>query len=80
MIITRFEPGTSVCAMYMDKPCVGRVIDSRVKYGGRLQYSVTLDEPLYIEVRDEPLLDILVNHENILAAEVNGQPWNKEIE
>jgi hypothetical protein len=78
MIITRFEPGTSVCALYMDKPCVGRVIDSRVKYGGRLQYSVTLDEPLYIEVRDEPLLDILVNHENILAAEVNGQPWNKE--
>jgi hypothetical protein len=80
MIINRFEPGTSVCALYMGEPCVGRVIDSRVKYGGRLQYSVTLDEPLYIEVRDEPLLDILVNHENIVAAEVNGQPWNKEIE
>jgi hypothetical protein len=71
MIITRFEPGTLICATYMGYPTFGKVIDSRVKYGGRLQYSVALLEPTLIAGRTEPTEDILVYHENILGAEVN---------
>jgi hypothetical protein len=66
MIITRFEPGTSVCAMYMGDPYMGKVIDSRVKYGGRLQYSVMLEEPTLVAGREEETEDILVYHEDIL--------------
>jgi hypothetical protein len=77
MIIQRFEPGTAVCAMYMDKPYVGKVIDSRVKYGGRLQYWIMLEEPTLVAGRVEETDDILVDHEDILAAEIQGMPWNK---
>jgi hypothetical protein len=78
MIIERFEPGTPVCAYYMGAAYLGKVIDSRVKYGGKLQYSVMLEKPTLVAGRTEETEDILVNHENILAADVNGRPYVSE--
>jgi hypothetical protein len=70
MIIERFEKGTYLCAMYMGAPYIGRVTDSRVKYGGRLQYALTLNEPTLVAGREEPTLDILIYQENIISVQI----------
>jgi hypothetical protein len=56
--------GLSVTGRYMGEyPVSGRVVLSRVKYGGGIQHTVVLDEPIqiYNAVRDRVLLD----HENV---------------
>jgi hypothetical protein len=56
--------GLHVTGNYMgDHPVSGRVVLSRVKYGGTVQHTVILDRPLHLyeRVRDRVLLD----HENI---------------
>jgi hypothetical protein len=57
--------GLHVTGNYMgDHPVSGRVVLSRVKYGGGVQHTVVLDQPLhfYETVRDRVLLD----HENVV--------------
>lgn len=57
--------GLCVTGMYMGEfPVSGRVVLSRVKYGGGVQHTVVLDEPIqvYRAVRDRVLLD----HENVV--------------
>jgi hypothetical protein len=56
--------GLSVTGRYMGEyPVSGRVVLSRVKYGGGIQHTVVLNEPIqiYNAVRDRVLLD----HENV---------------
>jgi hypothetical protein len=56
--------GLHVTGNYMgDYPVSGRVVLSRVKYGGGVQHTVVLDSPLYLyeTVRERVLLD----HENV---------------
>ena len=52
-----------------DHPVSGRVVLSRVKYGGGVQHTVVLDSPLrlYETVRDRVLLD----HENVVRVRSN---------
>ena len=71
MIIDRLSDGAPIQAMYMGKPYIGKVTYSRVKYGGRLQYSMALAEPTLVAGRSEPTDDILVFHEDILVSEIN---------
>lgn len=62
--------GLHVTGMYMgDFPCSGRVERSRVKYGGGVQHTVVLDQPLqvYSAVRNRVLLD----HENVVRIQQN---------
>lgn len=62
--------GLHVTGMYMgDFPCAGRVELSRVKYGGGIQHTVALDQPLsvYSHTRDRVLLD----HENVVRIQQN---------
>ena len=57
--------GLRVTGMYMGEyPVAGRVVLSRVKYGGGIQHTVVLDNPLALRwaVRDRVLLD----HENVV--------------
>lgn len=56
--------GLSVTGKYMGEyPVSGRVVLSRVKYGGGIQHTIVLDSPLYLyeRMRDRVLLD----HENV---------------
>lgn len=62
--------GLHVTGMYMgDFPCAGRVELSRVKYGGGIQHTVVLDQPMqvYSEVRERVLLD----HEHVARIQHN---------
>lgn len=60
--------GLKVTGMYMGEfPVTGRVELSRVKYGGGIQHTVVLDEPIkiYNAIRDRVLLD----HENVVRVQ-----------
>jgi len=63
--------GLHVTGLYMDEfPVAGLVTLSRVKYGGDIQHTVVLDEPIKIygpEVRERVLLD----HKNVTRVQSN---------
>lgn len=62
--------GLHVTGMYMgDFPVQGRVESSRVKYGGGIQHTVVLDQPIqvYSATRERVLLD----HENVVRIQQN---------
>lgn len=65
--------GQRIRARYLgDQEIAGRVIESRVKYGGRVQHGVELDEPVQLRWRAEKVVRILVDHEEVV--EVAGVP------
>lgn len=58
---------STIKALYLSEyPVIGKVIESRVTYGGRVSYFVKLDEPLYLfgTHRDHVIID-----ENQLVAD-----------
>lgn len=58
--------GLMVRATYLgDVPVVGRVESSRVKYGGGVQHTVVLDEPITMRWRTEPADRLLIDHETV---------------
>jgi hypothetical protein len=60
--------GLHVTGLYMDEfPVAGLVTLSRVKYGGGVQHTVVLDEPIqvYSAMRERVLLD----HENVVRVQ-----------
>lgn len=60
--------GLYVTGMYMgDHSCKGRVESSRVKYGGGVQHTVVLDEPIQFPWRKELTTRILLDHEFVQA-------------
>jgi hypothetical protein len=62
--------GLHVIGKYMGEfPVAGRVTASRVKYGGGVQHTVVLDQPLqmYSSVRDRVLLE----HEYVVRIQQN---------
>ncbi len=59
--------GQRVTADYLGTQVSGVVEDSRVKYGGRVQYTVVLDQPVQLRWRSEPTSRVLVDDTNILA-------------
>jgi len=67
----RIEDNTSVTGNYMGKSVSGVVMESRVKYGGDLQYTVKLNSPINFRWREEPVFTVLLNSNEISAAMVN---------
>lgn len=65
MRIMRADAGERVFVHYHGNYVWGVVRESRVKYGGELQYTVDLDRPLNTRWRSEPARQILVSHDDI---------------
>ncbi len=61
------KDGEQVIANYMGVVVSGSVESSRVKYGGRVQYTVNLDKPVQFPWRAEPSTRVLINAEEILV-------------
>ena len=59
--------GEHVKARYMGVPVSGRVERSRVKYGGRVQYTVLLDTPLQLPWRNEHKIQVLIDSEELVV-------------
>jgi hypothetical protein len=58
--------GQKVKAKYLGETVTGVVVDSRVKYGGKVQYTVELDSPVQFRWRSEPTDRVLVDHDELL--------------
>jgi hypothetical protein len=61
------KDGEQVAGKYFDQSFTGVVAESRVKYGGRVQYTVELDTPITLKWRDEPVNRVLVEAEDLTA-------------
>jgi len=61
------KDGNTIKAVYLDRPVTGVVINSRVKYGGQVQYQVKLDEPLYLPWSTEMRDTVLVDDSDVIA-------------
>jgi hypothetical protein len=58
--------GQKIKASYLGTPVTGTVMSSRVKYGGKVQYSVELDEPVQLPWRTEPATTLLVDNDELM--------------
>jgi len=62
------KDGSTIKAVYLDRPVTGVVLNSRVKYGGQVQYQVKLDEPVYFTWSGgEPRDTVLVDEGDVIA-------------
>ena len=58
--------GQKIKANYLGETITGVVVDSRVKYGGKVQYTVELDSPVQFRWRSEPTGRVLVDRDELL--------------
>jgi hypothetical protein len=59
------KDGEQVAGKYFDQAFEGVVSESRVKYGGRVQYTVELHNPITLPWRNEPVNLVLVDNEDL---------------
>jgi len=59
--------GEHVAGKYMDQLIEGVVIESRVKYGGKVQLTVLLDKPIQLRWRTEPTRQVLVDTDEVVT-------------
>jgi len=60
------KDGEHITARYLDAVISGTVESSRVKYGGKVQYTVVLDQPVSLRWRSEPATRLLVDQDEIV--------------
>ena len=61
------KAGETIQARYFDQLVEGRVLDSRVKYGGQVQHSVELDQAITLPWRSEPVTRVLIDEDEIIT-------------
>lgn len=59
------KDGVRVTADYLGQQVQGCVVESRVKYGGEVQYTVDLDQPVQFRWRSEPSTRVLIDRKHI---------------
>lgn len=60
------KDGVKIEATYLGERVQGRVVESRVKYGGEVQYTVDLDQPVQFRWRSEPSTRVLIDRKEIV--------------
>lgn len=61
------KDGEQVTANYHGNTVSGLVESSRVKYGGKVQYTVVLDKPIQLRWRSEPTTRVLVDSDELVV-------------
>lgn len=60
--------GKTVVAKYLGRiTCTGVVESSRVKYGGKVQHTVNLDEAITLRWRSEPVTRVLIDEDEVIG-------------
>ena len=59
------KDGEQVAGKYFDQMFEGVVTESRVKYGGQVQYTVELHNPITLRWRNEPVGRVLVEAKDL---------------
>jgi hypothetical protein len=65
-VSTWIKDGKTIVANYLGETVRGTVESSRVKYGGRVQYTVNLEKSVQFPWRSEPSTRVLIDHDNIV--------------
>jgi hypothetical protein len=60
------KDGEQIRARYQDHLVSGTVESSRVKYGGSVQYTVVLDQPVKLRWRSEPATRLLIDQNELV--------------
>ena len=60
------KDGEHVVANYLGERVTGKVVESRVKYGGSVQYTVDLDKPVKFRWRSEPTVRVLLDRDELI--------------
>ena len=61
------KDGSTIRATYMDTyEVTGKVVESRVIYGGKVQYTVILEKPVQFRWRSEPSTLVLIDSDKIV--------------
>lgn len=60
------KDGVRIEANYLGEPVQGVILDSRVRYGGEVQYTVELDRPVQFRWRSEPSTKVLIQRKDIV--------------
>jgi len=63
---TWIKDGKTIVATYLGETVRGTVVDSRVKYGGKVQYTVNLEKPVQFPWRSEPSTHVLIDNDEIV--------------
>lgn len=63
---TWIKDGKTIVANYLGETVRGTVESSRVKYGGKVQYTVNLDQPVQFRWRSEPRTRVLIDSDKIV--------------
>ena len=63
---TWIKDGKTIVANYLGEQVRGTVEDSRVKYGGKVQYTVNLEKPVQFRWRSEPSTRVLIDSDEII--------------
>ena len=62
------KDGEQITANYMGTQVSGTVTNSRVKYGGQVQYTVELAKPVQFRWRSEPTTRVLIDRNELVSA------------
>jgi hypothetical protein len=60
------KDGEQIAANYLGQQIQGTVESSRVKYGGKVQYTVILNKPVQLRWRNEPTTRVLIDAEELV--------------
>jgi len=60
------KDGLRVRAVYCGQAVEGLVEESRVKYGGRVQYTLALTQPIQLRWRTEPTTRVLIEDRDLV--------------
>ena len=61
------KDGMQIKANYLGTEVSGTVESSRVKYGGKVQYTVILDKPVQFRWRSEPSTRVLIDSDELVG-------------
>ena len=60
------KDGQAIVARYLGEIVRGTVESSRVRYGGKVQYTVNLDTPVQFRWRSEPSVRVLIDQDELV--------------
>lgn len=63
---TWIKDGKTIVANYLGETVRGTVESSRVKYGGKVEYTVNLEKPVQFPWRSEPSTRVLIDNDKIV--------------
>lgn len=65
--MVRVQKGERVLGKYMDHPVQGVVLETRVKYGGKIQLTVLLDKPIQLRWRTDSTTHVLMDADKVVT-------------